>query len=57
MEVSKFYFFHLNIFIVDELKSCWKMFDSHKREPQRGKRKRQHTCFFLDLLHSCEGVL
>lgn len=27
-------------------KSCWKMFDSHKRGPQRGKRKRQHTCFF-----------
>lgn len=57
MEVSKFYFFHLNIFIIDELQKLLEdVRFSQKGTTEREKEEATYM-FFLDLLHSCEGVL
>ena len=57
MEVSKFYFFRLNIFIIDELQKLLEdVRFSQKGTTEREKEEATYM-FFLDLLHSCEGVL
>lgn len=57
MEVSKFYFFHLNIFIIDELQKLLEDVQFSQKGTTEREKEEATYMFFLDLLHSCEGVL